>query len=227
MPQSPELAGGEGFTFEGAVAALYLTQLLSEGYAPGIDDRASDGSDLIPSLRSARVAPAAPALAKLRRLHAKAGELARSMPDAFENVAKARGLEQALVESWVACLDTDVEEDSTARRRHSAIMRRFHAFIEAHVDEPLYVPDICRATHVPRRTLNAFCHDALGMGPKKYLLLRRMHLARKALLTAEPSSATVTDIATGLGFFDLGRFAVEYRGLFGETPSVTLRAPAA
>ena len=39
MPQSPELAGGEGFTFEGAVAALYLTQLLSEGYAPGIDDR--------------------------------------------------------------------------------------------------------------------------------------------------------------------------------------------
>ena len=39
MPQSPELAGGAGFTFEGAVAALYLTQLLSEGYAPGIDGR--------------------------------------------------------------------------------------------------------------------------------------------------------------------------------------------
>lgn len=39
MPQSPELAGGEGFTFEGYVAAFYLSALLAEDYAPGIDDR--------------------------------------------------------------------------------------------------------------------------------------------------------------------------------------------
>lgn len=39
MPQSPELAGGEGFTFEGDVAAFYLAALLAEAYAPGIEDR--------------------------------------------------------------------------------------------------------------------------------------------------------------------------------------------
>lgn len=39
MPQSPELAGGEGFTFEGDAGAFYLTALLAEAYAPGIDDR--------------------------------------------------------------------------------------------------------------------------------------------------------------------------------------------
>ncbi|HSN23930.1 MAG TPA: hypothetical protein VLS45_07135, partial [Methylomicrobium sp.] len=39
MPQSPELAGGEGFTYEGNAAAFYLTALLAEAYAPGIDDR--------------------------------------------------------------------------------------------------------------------------------------------------------------------------------------------
>lgn len=39
MAQSPELAGGEGFTFEGNAAAFYLTALLAEAYAPGIDDR--------------------------------------------------------------------------------------------------------------------------------------------------------------------------------------------
>ncbi|MCI5159716.1 MAG: hypothetical protein D3906_15065, partial [Candidatus Electrothrix sp. AUS1_2] len=37
--QSPELAGGEGFTYEGDAAAFYLTALLAEAYAPGIDDR--------------------------------------------------------------------------------------------------------------------------------------------------------------------------------------------
>lgn len=39
MPQSPELAGGEGFTFEGDVVAFYLVALLAEAYAPGVDDR--------------------------------------------------------------------------------------------------------------------------------------------------------------------------------------------
>jgi len=39
MPQSSELAGGEGFTFEGDAAAFYLAAFLAESYAPGIDDR--------------------------------------------------------------------------------------------------------------------------------------------------------------------------------------------
>lgn len=39
MPQSPELAGGEGFTYEGSVVAFYLASLLAEASAPGIEDR--------------------------------------------------------------------------------------------------------------------------------------------------------------------------------------------
>jgi AraC-like DNA-binding protein len=60
------------------------------------------------------------------------------------------------------------------------------------------------------------------MGPKRYLLLRRMHLARRALRNAAPDATTVTDIATRYGFWQLGRFAVEYQSVFGESPSVTL-----
>jgi hypothetical protein len=39
MPQPPELAGGAGFTFEGAVAGSYLAALLQQGYAPGVEGR--------------------------------------------------------------------------------------------------------------------------------------------------------------------------------------------
>jgi AraC-like DNA-binding protein len=64
------------------------------------------------------------------------------------------------------------------------------------------------------------------MSPVHYLWLRRMHLARLALTRADPGTATVTDIATNHGFWELGRFSVEYRALFGESPTVTLHRPS-
>jgi AraC-like DNA-binding protein len=63
------------------------------------------------------------------------------------------------------------------------------------------------------------------MGPKRYLLLRRMHLARQALRAGGHSAATVTETAMRYGFWHLGRFAGEYRALFGEMPSASLHRP--
>jgi len=61
------------------------------------------------------------------------------------------------------------------------------------------------------------------MSPHRYLKLRQLHLARHALVLGDPATATVTEIATAHGFWELGRFAVAYRALFGEQPSTTLR----
>ena len=64
------------------------------------------------------------------------------------------------------------------------------------------------------------------MGPIRYLWLRRMHLARRALICADPTKTTVTEVATQFGFWELGRFATSYRALFGQSPSVCLHASA-
>lgn len=63
------------------------------------------------------------------------------------------------------------------------------------------------------------------MGPKHYLLLRRMQMVRRALRATTPAGTTVTDVAMRYGFWELGRFAAAYRAFFGELPSVTLAQP--
>ncbi len=112
---------------------------------------------------------------------------------------------------------------SVGERRHRQIIDRFEATL-AHVPvEPLYLSDICAAIGVSARTVEYCCREYYGMGPSRYLRLRRMNLARRALIDADPNKMNVTDVAMRFGFWELGRFASAYRALFAETPSATLR----
>ena len=68
-------------------------------------------------------------------------------------------------------------EDRSALRHHAMIMRRFRRAVEENPDQALYIPELCKAIGVADRTLRVCCQEQLGMSPKRYLLLRRMHLA--------------------------------------------------
>jgi AraC-like DNA-binding protein len=184
------------------------------------------GVDLTTAREAMSITPAPAATAKLQRLHAAAGQLAEDAPEIIAHPEAARGLEQALIEALFACLGEGVAgEDRSALRHHATIMRRFRRAVEESPDQPLYIPELCKAIGVSDRTLRVCCQEQLGMSPKRYLLLRRMHLARRALRDSTPGTATVTEIATQYGFWQFGRFAGEYKALFGEAPSATLNPP--
>ncbi|MBN9692570.1 MAG: helix-turn-helix domain-containing protein [Verrucomicrobia bacterium] len=86
--------------------------------------------------------------------------------------------------------------------------------------------ELCQALHVGRRTLEYAFRQHLGTTPHHYFRLQRFARAHRNLLQSDPGQACVTDIATQFGFNELGRFAGEYRQLFGERPSDTLRRQA-
>jgi AraC-like DNA-binding protein len=181
------------------------------------------GLDLTPPKDPLALIPSPTALARLRRLHAAAGRLAEDAPEIITHPEAARGIEQALIEAMVDCLAApDGNGTTLAQAQHAIVMRRFRRVVEGNPEQPLYIPEICKSIGVSSRTLQACCHEHLGMGPKHYLLLRRMHLARRALRRASPETTSVTQIATRYGFWQLGRFAVEYQSLFRESPSATL-----
>jgi AraC-like DNA-binding protein len=87
------------------------------------------------------------------------------------------------------------------------ILRRFRRAVEENPDQPLYIPELCASIGVPGRTLRVCCQEQLGVSPKRYLLLRRIHLARRALRERARTTTTVTEIATEYGFWQFGRFA--------------------
>jgi transcriptional regulator GlxA family with amidase domain len=166
-------------------------------------------------------------MSRLQKLHKAIGQLAHDTPDLLEQPEVCRALEERLVHVMVRCLAEGAGVEATvAGRRNNAVIARFEEFLEANPDRPLYLTEICASIGVAERTLRAACEQHLGMGPIRFLTLRRMHLVRCALLRADPSKATVTRVVTDHGFWELGRFSVTYRAMFDETPSETLRRPA-
>lgn len=92
-------------------------------------------------------------------------------------------------------------------------------------DQPIRLFDLYPLLGVSDRTLRLYCAQAFGLSPHRYLHLRRMQHVRRVLQSADPATATVTDIALDHGFAELGRFAGQYRVLFGKVPSATLHRP--
>lgn len=181
------------------------------------------GRELAAPEETCRVRPAPHLLAHLRRLHLAAGRLAASAPEVLTDPEASRSLEEALTQAMVWSLAGGERLEMDRRfRSHTAVMARLEDFLGANPTRPLYLSEICAAANASERTIRACCQEHLGMGPVR---LRRMYLARRALSLAIEGAATVTSIAMANGFWELGRFSVAYRGLFGETPLATLRRP--
>jgi AraC-like DNA-binding protein len=167
--------------------------------------------------------PSRSAGARLLRLHSRACRLVKTRHKLIDNPEVARALEQELLHALVNCLTADdANGNLKTNRRHADIMVRFEDALAAHSGPQLNMPALCSAIRVPERTLRVCCTEFLGMSPTRYLLLRRLNMARSALRRANPATASVAEIARTYQFQEPGRFAVTYRTVFGEMPSTTL-----
>jgi len=73
-----------------------------------------------------------------------------------------------------------------------------------------------------RRKLQYCFQETLGISPVTYLRIIRLNSVHRELLTLD-STKQVQNIATKWGFLHLSRFANDYKQLFGERPSDTLK----
>ncbi|WLB24109.1 helix-turn-helix transcriptional regulator [Bradyrhizobium japonicum] len=168
--------------------------------------------------------PSRSAASGLLRLHLRACRLAETRHALIAHPEVARALEQELLHALVNCLTADdAIGNSKTRQHHADIMVRFEDALTTHSGLHLNIRELCAAIDVPERTLRVCCAEFLSMSPSRYLLLRRLNMARSALRRADPITASVAEIARSCQFPEPGRFAVTYRTIFGEMPSSTLR----
>ena len=182
---------------------------------------------LVPPPVGRLLRPAPSAVTRLRRLHVKACRLAVTKPDIIAHPEVARSLEHDLIYALVECLAVEAGYDDEATRpRHMAVMARFEDSLAKHVERPLNMPVLCADAGISARTLRTACAEFLGMGPIRYALLRRLNMAHAELRRANSATTCVAELARRYGFSKPKRFAIQYRAVFGESPSITLhRSP--
>ena len=177
--------------------------------------------DLIQSSRALVMAPGVDRLHHLQVIDDEVGEILDR-----QDVTGWRGLEQELVETFLGLFDvaahggSRLEPSSRSGVEHALAARRL---ICSTPPEELDLRSLARERGITRQHLNRCFRQTYAVAVNEFVHLWRLNQVRKVLLTNGRPVMTVTEAAYSCGFQHLGRFAGEYRELFGETPSETLR----
>jgi AraC-like DNA-binding protein len=95
--------------------------------------------------------------------------------------------------------------------------------IDANPEMPWTAGQLAEVAGVGLRSLEEGFRRHVGVSPIQYLRSVRLDRAHQDLLSEEPETTTVTEIAFRWGFSHLSRFAEAYAQRYGEKPSDTLR----
>lgn len=214
-------SGRNGFEFHtpcGLVMAGIVVDIEDLAAAFSDDEQLAVFSTLNqPHLRRARLSVAE----GLRQLIVSAFEVLRENPQLADDEDYVRALKSTLISNLAQVLSDDQPNTgpSIPPAKRWMIVATVRDLVMDHPDMPLTIGDLCRAVGISRRNLQYCFQDVLGISPAAFLRIVRLNGARRAIKT----SKSVTDAATMWGFWHFGRFARDYKVMFGELPSETYR----
>jgi AraC-like DNA-binding protein len=117
---------------------------------------------------------------------------------------------------------TTAERTPSLSRRVAAV-RMCETYMREHLDKTVTLLELSETSGLRLRSLiNAF-QAVTGFSPMAYFKRERLSGVRQALQRPHPARSRVIDVATAWGFWHMGHFTADYREMFGESPSETLR----
>ncbi len=96
----------------------------------------------------------------------------------------------------------------------------------ADLEKPLTLKQLAQNLGSSSCALSFGFKDLFGVSPMRYLKIRRLNAVRQHLKASEPENCTITFLASKFGFYSPSHFTRDYKTMFGELPSETLRKTA-
>lgn len=149
--------------------------------------------------------------------------LAAKDPSLIEHEPIVRTLRQELLQhlSLIAG-STLLMPDSKDYSARQQVLLKALDYMRSDFETQFSMAVICQVCGISERSLQYVFQETFGTTPHRYMKRRRLHAVRQALITSRQNENNVSQVATNYGFYELGRFSVEYRQLFGEPPSTTM-----
>ncbi len=137
----------------------------------------------------------------------------------------AQEMTRSLIESEIPgmvlrCWFGANDRPSPQARNRTRVLRKALDYIAAFPQEPLTVERLCMASAGSMSTLERAFAEHFGVSPKRYLMLSRFSGVRRALLNIT-DTRSITSVANEWGFWHMGKFAADYKRIFGQLPSET------
>lgn len=98
---------------------------------------------------------------------------------------------------------------------NSKVINAAKTYIDTHLSEDIQIEVLCAELKIGRTKLYEIFRKELNIGISKYILKRRMHIAKKLLKTTELS---VAEISQSVGFSDYNYFSKVFKKNYGRSP---------
>lgn len=150
-------------------------------------------------------------------------QLARKILGASDSPLDVAVHKDLLLQQVLSLLD-DAEPNGQvipSHKHRKAVVDRVRQHLDSAGDLPVTMTALCELTNVSRRTLQYSFESILGISPLQFLRTTRLNRVRRKLLTTRGIS--IADAAASQGFYHQSQFTADYKRLFGERPSETLK----
>ncbi|GET35722.1 AraC family transcriptional regulator [Microseira wollei] len=107
--------------------------------------------------------------------------------------------------------------------RRYALVKKAEEIAKLYRDKPLTLQKLCDELQTSSSALCYGFKEIFGMSPMAYIKMQRLNGVRRALKNADPGKTSVMQLADDWGFWSPGHFGRDYKKMFGELPSETLR----
>lgn len=218
------LAAGWGMPFTGGGNGYEVRNTSIPAHVLTAAIRDVDPEKTSDDLHFASFVPRSPAAAAQWR--ATVDQLTVALPDRDDHLGRSeasRLLGHTLLHTFTNTVVGDGSgpgADRDGRDATRSTVRRAQLIIDERAPEELSLADLAVECRVSPRALQYAFRRHLGCTPLAYLRQVRLDLVHQVL--CDGSAETVSEVAGRFGFFNPGRFASEYRQVFGENPGQTL-----